>query len=110
DAPVGGLRPSPSSAAETQMSLKDIEAVLERRLLVCQVPTSTEEEELSEVFGEFGKITDLKLVNGGKSQAGIAYIGFASWASVASAVTAVDGKCCLSCHEEGQTLAVSIAF
>lgn len=95
---MSGPRPQ-----EPEHRIEDVEAVIEKRLFVGRVPEDTLEEELSEVFSEFGKITHIQ------QKAKVAFISFSTWAATHRALLAVDEQMSLRGHREGQTVVASFA-
>lgn len=92
-----GLRPTPS--------FHEVQELIEKRLFVAKVPPGTEEGELREAFGEFGELTECKVVQG----RGCGFVGFRTWGEAHRALLKTDMKLSLSRHNNGQVVSVSFA-
>lgn len=76
------------------------------KLFVGNLPYSTTQDELSELFSEFGEIVEVKLITDrmtGRSR-GIAFVKFASDDQAAAAIEALHGK-----EMDGREIIVNVA-
>jgi len=90
---------------ESDQRLEDIEAVIEKRLFLGRVPENTSEDELKDVFSEFGEITEIRKPPGKT----VAFVGYTTWGATNRALIASDEIVTLSGHSDGQTIVASFA-
>jgi len=103
DRPRGRKRPAETPSS--QLSMQGVNDVIEKRLFVARLPPDTEEEELRDIFIEFGALSECRIIPGRNW----AYVRYDSWACAHRALLATDEKKALSNHKTGQTVAVSFA-
>mmetsp|Transcript_73932 Transcript_73932/g.154085 ORF Transcript_73932/g.154085 Transcript_73932/m.154085 type:complete len:525 (+) Transcript_73932:73-1647(+) len=85
---------APVAAGPPSLDFQQICDAIDKRLFVGKVPPHTTEDELREIFSEFGALTECRVVpdrNGGNSN-GIGFVGFQSWAAAFRALQETDGK------------------
>eukprot|EP00931_Biecheleriopsis_adriatica_P102810 TRINITY_DN77732_c0_g1_i1.p1 TRINITY_DN77732_c0_g1~~TRINITY_DN77732_c0_g1_i1.p1 ORF type:complete len:357 (+),score=60.00 TRINITY_DN77732_c0_g1_i1:32-1102(+) len=65
-----------------------IKSQIERRLFVGRLTSTTKEEDLRQAFGQYGAITDVRLL----TEKGVAFVTFERWTSAQKALQAMDGN------------------
>lgn len=103
DGPRGRKRPGDTTSS--QLSLEGVNEVIEKRLFVARLPPDTEEEELRDIFIEFGALSECRIISGRNW----AFVRYDNWACAHRALLATDEKKTLCNHRSGQTIAVSFA-
>eukprot|EP00927_Polykrikos_kofoidii_P031323 TRINITY_DN26960_c0_g1_i1.p1 TRINITY_DN26960_c0_g1~~TRINITY_DN26960_c0_g1_i1.p1 ORF type:complete len:641 (+),score=95.03 TRINITY_DN26960_c0_g1_i1:126-1925(+) len=94
-----------NARVETAPDLEEVNACIEKRLFVGRVPVGTTESDLQRMFSVFGRVTECKLVRGGR----ICFIGYATWAECHSALINVDGRLSVPSQPGTSPLVVSFA-
>lgn len=89
-------------------AVDEVKKAIEKRLFLGRLPSGVSEDELRRVFGEFGEITECRIVDKGPGKT-MAFVGFTTWASAHNALKATDGKVALEDHTQGQTIVASFA-
>lgn len=82
--------------------LDEVSSSIEKRLFVGHIADETTLEELFDVFGEFGPVTEVRMLPAESA----AFVGMESWAAAHRALTELDGIRQLADHSGDQTLHV----
>lgn len=96
----------PASGSEVAVpDYDEVRANIEKRLFVGRMPVETTEEELMDVFSQYGPVTEIRVLPG----KGVAFVGLETWAAAHRAMLDLNGLKQLAGHVEGQTLHVKFA-
>eukprot|EP00927_Polykrikos_kofoidii_P033808 TRINITY_DN28657_c0_g1_i1.p1 TRINITY_DN28657_c0_g1~~TRINITY_DN28657_c0_g1_i1.p1 ORF type:complete len:569 (+),score=91.69 TRINITY_DN28657_c0_g1_i1:77-1783(+) len=85
-------------------SVEEVKYAIEKRLFVGRVPSTTTDDELREVFSQYGPVNECRTVPG----KGVAFVGFDTWAAAHRALIGTDLQSCLK-DSDGLGLSVSFA-
>jgi len=92
-------------SGDGRSSLEEVKGAIEKRLFIGRLPTDTGEDELRNVFGDFGELTECRRVVGKT----MAFVAYNTWAAAHNALRATDGVVSLKGHSPGQTIVASFA-